>query len=376
LTLTAGALILAGWHWGFSLGLLTVQMILNRRTRARVNRVSLLTSRTARVFRAYARILRQIEDARLTGARLREMQDGLFEDQRPVSRHILSLARIASGFEVRRSEILHPLLNALLLWDLHCVARLERWKSRHAETAAGWLEILGEFEAISSFANLRFNHEDWAFPGIVPEPGVFQAEALGHPLIPPEERVCNDLRIGGGGTILIVTGPNMAGKSTFLKTVGVNLVLGLAGAPVCASFCRVSPFKLYTSMQVSDSLDKRLSLFYAELQRLKKILDVIARGEPVFYLLDEMLKGTNALDRQAGAIALLRQLVGSEAAGVVATHDLELTKLETEFPGRIRNLHFDGTVEGDRLVFDYTLKPGRCESFNALALMRRIGIKI
>jgi DNA mismatch repair ATPase MutS len=168
----------------------------------------------------------------------------------------------------------------------------------------------------------------------------------------------------------------MAGKSTFLKTLGVNLVLGLAGAPVCARSCRLSPFKLYTSMKVSDSLDKHLSLFYAELQRLKKILDVILRGEDVFYLLDEMLKGTNALDRQAGALALMRQLVGFKASGVVATHDLELTRLEEEIPEKIRNFHFDGYVEGDQLRFDYILKPGKCESFNALALMRKIGIKL
>jgi DNA mismatch repair ATPase MutS len=180
----------------------------------------------------------------------------------------------------------------------------------------------------------------------------------------------------GTGKISIVTGPNMAGKSTFLKTLGVNMVLAMAGAPVCADSCRLSPFSLHTSMKVSDSLNQQISLFYAELLRLKKILEAMAGEEPVFYLLDEMLKGTNALDRQAGAMALLRQMTAKNACGVVATHDLELTRLEEEFRGDIQNLHFDGYVEDDKLRFDYRLKPGRCESFNALTLMRKIGIDV
>jgi len=375
-TLTAAGMIFAGLHWGIPLGMLVIQSFLNRRTRKRIHRIHLFTSHNARVFKAYSLIIRQIENARVRSPLLQEMQARLQAGGRPASRHIRTLSSLASFFELRRSEILHPVLNSLLLWDLHCMLRLERWKSRYAEKAPEWLRVLGEFEALSSFANLRFNFRDWAFPEIPPEGGIFRAEALGHFLIPPAERVCNDFLAEGRGTILVVTGPNMAGKSTFLKTLGVNLVLGLAGAPVCARSCRLSPFKLYTSMKVSDSLDKHLSLFYAELQRLKKILDVILRGEDVFYLLDEMLKGTNALDRQAGALALMRQLVGFKASGVVATHDLELTRLEEEIPEKIRNFHFDGYVEGDQLRFDYILKPGKCESFNALALMRRIGIKI
>jgi hypothetical protein len=375
-TLTAAGLLFAGLHWGIPLGLLGLQLAVNRRTRKRIHRIHLLTSHNARVFKAYSQIIRQIENARVLSPLLQEMQARLQAGGRPASRHIRTLSNLASFFELRRSEILHPVLNSLLLWDLHCVLRLERWKSRHAEQAPDWLRILGEFEALSSFANLRFNFRDWTFPEIEPRGGIFRAEALGHFLIPLGERVCNDFLMEGQGTILVVTGPNMAGKSTFLKTLGVNVVLGLAGAPVCARSCRLSPFKLYTSMKVSDSLDKHLSLFYAELQRLKKILDVILRGEDVFYLLDEMLKGTNALDRQAGAVALMRQLVGFRASGVVATHDLELTRLEEEIPEKIKNFHFDGYVEGDQLRFDYILKPGKCESFNALALMRKIGIKI
>jgi DNA mismatch repair ATPase MutS len=167
----------------------------------------------------------------------------------------------------------------------------------------------------------------------------------------------------------------MAGKSTFLRTVGVNVVLALAGAPVCADVFEISPLKLFTSMETSDSLDKHLSLFYAELQRLKKILKGISKKEPLFFLIDEMLKGTNALDRQEGSIALIKQLLRKHSNGIVATHDLELTKLEAE-EEKIVNYHFDGYIEDDKLLFDYKLKKGICESFNALVLMKKIGIEL
>ncbi len=376
ITLGAAGLMLAGLHWGFPLGLLILQSLFNRRTRKRIHRIHILASQNARIFRAYAQIIREIENAPFQSPLLNEMHDMLQAQDQPASRHIRALSRIAGFFEIRRSEILHPVLNGILLWDLHCVLRLERWKDSYAEKARGWLQVLGEFETLASFANLRFNFTDWVFPEIQAKPGIYQAECLGHFLIPPQERVCNDVRSEREGSIQVITGPNMAGKSTFLKTLGVNMVLGLAGAPICARSCRMSYFRLYTSMKVSDSLDKQMSLFYAELQRLKKILERIVSGEPVFYLLDEMLKGTNAMDRQAGALALLRQLVGYHSSGVVATHDIELTKLDDAFPEKIRNFHFDGYVEGDQLRFDYKLKPGKCESFNALVLMRKIGINI
>ena len=168
----------------------------------------------------------------------------------------------------------------------------------------------------------------------------------------------------------------MSGKSTFLKTVGVNLILAMCGSAVCAGKFTVSPVKLYSSMKVSDSLDQHVSLFYAELKRLKNLLDGIQNQEPVFFIIDEMLKGTNVLDRQKGAIALLKQLVKQRANGIVATHDLELTKLSKEFRGNISNFHFDGYVKGDKLLFDYTLTKGICRSFNALILMKKMGIQI
>jgi DNA mismatch repair ATPase MutS len=187
--------------------------------------------------------------------------------------------------------------------------------------------------------------------------------------------VTNDFEMENGGAIAVITGPNMAGKSTFLRTVGVNAVLAFAGGPVCAAALEIAPFRLAAGMKSTDSLDRRMSLFYAELERLKMILDAIRDHPGTFFIIDEMLKGTNEMDRHKGAMALMRQLIARRATGIVATHDLELTGLSAASPA-VRNYHFDGNVVDDKLVFDFKLRPGICESFNALLLMKRIGIEV
>ena len=187
--------------------------------------------------------------------------------------------------------------------------------------------------------------------------------------------MANDYARAGSGSVDVLTGPNMAGKSTFLRTIGVNAVLAFAGGPVCAAALEISPFGLITSMKSSDSLDKRMSLFYAELVRLKMILDEIREGRPAFFLIDEMLRGTNAQDRHKGSLALMRQLLKAGATGIVATHDLDLTALAAE-NRHVANHHFDSRVEGDNLAFDFKIKPGVCASFNALVLMKKMGLDV
>jgi len=376
LTIGSAGLMLAGLHWIAPLIFFSLQLGLNRKYKKNVHRVYKLSSYNARVLKAYSRIIREMENTCFSSVLLKNLKNGLQADGKTASSFIRNLSFLTALFEIKKSEILHPVFNSLLLWDLHCVYHIEKWRSRLGPHAVLWLRTIGKFEALSSLANLHFNHPEWAFPGINESGFEIQAESLGHFLIPPQQRVCNDIHLKETGNSLIITGPNMAGKSTFLKTIGINMVLAFSGSPVCARSSRFSCIQLYTSMKVSDSLDKQLSLFYAELQRLKKILDAINKKEKVFYLLDEMLKGTNVLDRKAGAQALLKQLIRHETLGIVATHDLELTKLEREFPDRIRNAHFDGYIEEDKLLFDYKLKVGKCESFNALALMRKIGINI
>ena len=376
LTLGAAVSTFAGLHWGFPLALIVFQLSINRRYRESVGQVYSLITRNAMVLKSFSRIIEELEAARFESLGLKELQEKYFVGDLPASRNIRRLALYASCLEIRKSEILHPLLNSLFLWDLHFIEKIERWRNKYEVYAKDWFQAIGEYEGLSSLANLAFNNPEWTFPELNPDDFSFVSKSLGHFLIPSDERVNNDVELRGRGHIQIVTGPNMAGKSTLLKTIGINLVLALTGSSVCASQMSLSRFRLYTSMKVSDSLDKHLSLFYAELQRLKNILDATETGEKVFFILDEILRGTNALDRQAGAIATLTQLVQKEAMGVVATHDLELTKLEDKFPDKIQNSHFDGYVDGDKLLFDYILKPGKCDSFNALVLMRKIGIEI
>ncbi|MGB8952860.1 MAG: hypothetical protein WCC06_09395 [Candidatus Aminicenantales bacterium] len=351
-----------------------------------------LTSRSRKILKAYSRIIGEIETENFNSERLIQLKDRLSKAKHRASVCISRFSRLMEWFDARNG-MLHSLFNNILLWDLHCVYHIEKWRKQTAAHVPQWFNVIGEFEALSGFAALHFNNPQWTMPEIHENSFRLHAQNLGHPLIPEKERVCSSIELGKngkaipGGNLAIVTGPNMAGKSTFLKAVGINTVLAFAGAPVCAERLVISPVKLMTSLKTSDSLDKHLSLFYAELQRLKMILDGISRSEPVFFLIDEILKGTNALDRQKGSIALLKQLMRSHANGIVATHDLELTKLENleeweksggQYPEgiNIANYHFDGYIKEDKLLFDYHLKKGMCKSHNALLLMKNMGIDI
>jgi DNA mismatch repair ATPase MutS len=357
-----------------------IQWIINKKTSKTVARLYRLTSRNSKILKTYSRIIKAVEQEPFAAQKLQALKKDLQVNKTTASRSIKRFATLVEWFELRANAAMHFFINNTLFWDLHCVYRIEKWKKETASVIHLWFDVIAEIEALSSFANVSFNNPDWVFPMLIEKNFHLSAMALGHPLIPQSERVCNDLLLDNEKCILVVTGPNMAGKSTFLRTVGVNLVMAMAGAPVCADRFELSVMKLCTSLQTSDSLDKHLSLFYAELLRLKMILDAIAVKEhdiqaPVFFMIDEMLKGTNTLDRQKGSIVLIKQLLKQQAGGIIATHDLELTKLGQE-EEKIVNAHFDGYVQEDRLLFDYKLKQGICESFNAVVLMRKIGIDV
>jgi hypothetical protein len=362
------------------LAFVALQWIINKKASKTVARLYRLTSRNSKILKAYSRIIKTIEQEPFESLKLQALKKDLHVNRKTASRSIKCLATLVEWFEIRANAAMHFFINNTLFWDLHCVYRIEKWKRETASVIHLWFAVIANMEALSSFAALSYNNPDWVFPGLSENDFNLSATALGHPLIPQGERVCNDIALDRERCILVVTGPNMAGKSTFLRTVGVSLVLALAGAPVCAARFEISGLRLCTSMQTSDSLDKHLSLFYAELLRLKMILDAIAVQEqnthvPVFFMIDEMLKGTNTLDRQKGSIVLIKQLLKKRAGGIIATHDLELTKLGAE-EEKIINAHFDGYVQGDKLLFDYKLKQGICESFNAVVLMRKIGIDV
>ena len=321
----------------------------------------------------YSRMLALFEQQRFDAkwlrvrqARLRSAAGGSAYAQ------IKRLSAIADRIS-NRGNAMFMIVNILTLWDYHCMVALETWKEESGKRLGTWLEVLAEIEALSSLANIRFDHPDWAMPTVA-EAGGLSAEQIGHPLI-TRGRVANDFEMRAPSRIFVITGSNMSGKSTFLRTVGISLVLAYVGAPVCASSFRCSVMSLWTSMRVSDNLGQSLSSFYAELLRIKRVVEA-AKKEQVCFLLDEIFKGTNSHDRHQGATALIAQLQRDGAYGLVSTHDLELGELEGESDGRIKNYHFREFYEGREIRFDYTLRAGVSTTRNALYLIKMVGIEI
>lgn len=284
------------------------------------------------------------------------------------------------GYYVSQLDVRYNAFAVLLeiggAWSLRWLGKLDAWRAEFRHDLPGWLATLAEVDALVSWATLRFNHPGWTDAEFTDEP-VLEGRGLAHPLIDPRNVVTNDLSIATDGHIHLVTGSNMAGKSTWLRTVGINLVLAQAGSSIPALHLRVRPLQLWTSMRTQDDLSESTSSFFAELKRLKRVIEAVkAKEPPVFFLLDEILKGTNSRDRHTGARALIRQLIRERGAGIIATHDLELAALENEPGSRVENWAMEVQTEGDDLSFDYKLRRGVCESFNATALMARMGIEI
>lgn len=292
------------------------------------------------------------------------------------SQTIKELKNILDRTDIRLNPLVFIPLNTFIFWDLQQALILETWKQENKQHISDWFHSLAEMESISSLANLSFNHPGWAFPDIASSHGVVIADALGHPLIQKEKLVTNSFSTHGSEGLSLITGSNMAGKSTFLRSVGVNIVLAMMGSPVCARSLTVSNMKIISSMRVNDNLEENTSTFYAELKKLKEVIEAVYRNEKVFLLLDEILRGTNSADRHTGSKALIKQLIQHNAAGLIATHDLELAKLANDFPEKLHNYHFDVQVAGDELYFDYKLKKGICTSMNASLLMKKIGIEL
>jgi DNA mismatch repair ATPase MutS len=253
---------------------------------------------------------------------------------------------------------------------------IELWRQHSGPAVARWLAAIGEIEALSSIAGYAFEHPDDPFPELVDDGAYFDAEQLGHPLIPRTQNVRTDLLLGSKPTVLIVSGSNMSGKSTLLRSVGTNTVLALAGAPVRARRLRLSPLQVGASIRIQDSLQAGASRFYAEITRLHQIVDLTKGPLRVLFLLDEILHGTNSHDRLIGAEGVVRGLVQRGAIGLVTTHDLALTKIVDELRDRAANVHFEDHLEAGKMTFDYILRPGVLQKSNALELMRSVGLEI
>ncbi len=311
----------------------------------------------------------------LTPLAIRLQQKYIAENNR-ASIKTKKLQKILDRLDIRYNIVISAPLNLLLLWNLQQALDLERWKKQHAAEIENWFHALATFEALNSFAVIHFNNPDWCFPTMHNEHFYIEAEELGHPLINKNKRENNFIQMDKKGELMLVTGSNMAGKSTYLRSVGINVVLAMAGSTVCATRFRLSPVQLISSMRIADNLEESTSTFYAELKKLKTVIDLVNKGEKVFILLDEILRGTNSLDRHTGSEALIKQLIKQNAAGIIATHDLALAEIKSDFPENILNYHFDVQVNGEELFFDYKLKPGVCTSLNASILMKKIGIEL
>jgi hypothetical protein len=292
------------------------------------------------------------------------------------------IARIAGAASVQQGNIVGPLVNALLPWDLYFAHRFIQCKAEVRVHLPVWLETWYELEALNALAHFGYVNPDYVFPEVLlpaetDRQPVFEAQGLGHPLLPDAVRVGNNFTLEHLGEMVMVTGSNMSGKSTFLRTLGVNLCLAFSGAPVTAAALRTIPFRLFTCITVSDSVTDGISYFYAEVQRLKALLAALKAEHPVplFFLIDEIFRGTNNRERLIGSRAYIHALAGDHGVGVVSTHDLELVKLVHEVEG-IRNVHFRDDIRDGRMVFDYTLRPGPCPTTNALKIMRLEGLPV
>ncbi len=343
----------------------------------RVNQVLGEVERRGRDLGMLASVLERLERASFHAPRLAVLHAELMTGDgsgRPPSQRIAQLGNLIDLLNSRRNQFFAPFAY-LLLWGTQMAHAIEAWRSVSGKAIGSWLSIVGQFEALCALASYAYENPDDPFPEIVDQGPCYEAEGLGHPLLPRSKCVVNDLCLGEI-RVLIVSGSNMSGKSTFLRTVGINAVLALAGAPVRARRVRISPLSVGATLRIQDSLEKGRSRFYAEILRVSQVVTLSRGPIPLLFLLDEIFAGTNSHDRRLGAEAVVRGLVEAGAIGLVTTHDLSLTHIADVLGNRAANVHFADHFENDVMTFDYRLRPGVVQNSNALALMRAVGLKV
>ena len=378
----AWLLSLVAWGmWGFSdiAGAVTVLCVAwAHRLHKRLEPAADALERAADDLELLSGVLGLLEREPFRAAKLTALQAALRHDGRSPSAAIRKLARLVEYIRSRHSLFLRP-LDLVTFWSAQLVFAAENWQQEFGPAIRVWLRAVGELEALTALAGYAYEHPGDAFPEFAAVDGadaVFDAEGMTHPLLPAAKAVRNDLKLGDGLQLIILSGPNMAGKSTFIRSVGVNAVLAQCGAPVRATRLRLSPLTVAASICVLDSLSGGVSRFYAEIHRIKLIAELTAGAAPVLFLLDELLSGTNSHDRLAGSEFIVRSLVERKAIGIVSTHDLALARIPEAMGARAANCHFEDRFEAGQLVFDYKLKPGVVKTSNALELMRAIGLGV
>ena len=364
---------IAGYGWWWLVGVAAVQWLFSSSVGKHVSPVVRDVEQPARALSRMLPLLRRLERETFAAPHLTGLV-GMVEGHGP-SERLERLDRIVSWLHAQRNGVL-AVLAALLLWNVHCAIAIEAWRARNGKHLRDWIHIVGEMEALCSLATFAYEHPGLPFPEIVEQGPCFEAAAIAHPLLPHEAAVANDVELGGPSRLLIVSGSNMSGKSTLMRAVGVNAVLALAGAPVRARHLRLSPLALGASLRIQDSLQSGVSHFYAEITRLRQVVDLADGPLPLLFLLDEILHGTNSHDRCIGAEAVLRALVRKGAVGIVTTHDLALTRLADDPILGAVNIHFQDELLDGKMHFDYRLREGVVRKSNALELMQAVGLDV
>jgi hypothetical protein len=331
----------------------------------------------ARQLAALATVLERLESEAFDADRIREVQAELTERGTRASVAIRRLQWMVEFHDWQHNPFFAPFA-ALLLWSNHLAYAMERWRRSFGHRVGTWLRVSGEFEALASLSAYHFEHPRDPFPDMITgaAPATFHGRGLGHPLIPARKMVSNDICLDGATQLLVISGSNMSGKSTMLRTVGVAAVMALAGAPVRAQGLRLTPLKLGGTLRIQDSLQEGRSRFYAEISRIRTFVDAAATPPPLLFLLDELFHGTNSHDRVVGAAGVLRTLLDRGAIGLITTHDLAVARVVESLAPRAANVHFDDRFAGGEILFDYRMKPGPVTHSNAVALMRAVGLHV
>lgn len=342
--------------------------------KSRIDVIHQHISESAEVLQSYSENLKWMEETEWNSTLLKNITKTI-KKKPSLNSEIKTLSKILTNLNYRLNPIAGIFMNLFFQWDLRCIKRLEVWEAKNQKQLINGFEALAQFEALISLAVLDQNHPDWIYPKIS-ESYHFKGESVGHFLIDQQKRVNNDFYLAPQVTIDVITGSNMAGKSTFLRTIGVNMVLAYTGAKVCASVFETSIFKLISYMRIKDSLADQTSTFKAEIDRLKMILDFTLAHQDSFVLIDEMLRGTNSRDKYLGSKVFIKKLIAQETPGFIATHDLQVAELEKDYPKQLRNFHFDIQLEKGEMFFDYKIKKGECKTFNASLLLKAIGLSL
>lgn len=366
---------LAGWtsfSWlGLSFGIF---LVLSFGIIKRATYIQETYGKQLKSLNGYARLIALAKAENWKSAGMQELMERFnLNGQSPIQA-LQQLSKELDRLDLRNNQFLYVLLEGSIFFQLQEIVRIERWKARYGQHISKWLETVGELDALCSLGTFAYNHPQYTYPELTEKPFCFLATQMGHPLMPASQCVKNDATIPSHPFFLIITGANMAGKSTYLRTIGVNYLLACIGAPVCCERLKLYPNQLITSLRTSDSLSDNESYFFAELKRLKRIIDLLNQGQQLFIILDEILKGTNSMDKQKGSFDLIRQFMQLKANGIIATHDLLLGSLIKQFPEEIRNYCFEADIKENELTFSYKLREGVAQNMNACFLMKKMGI--